>query len=65
LGQRFNVEAQHPDEFLVSLLDLEVTTVREAFVEMIADLRMSQLTSTEAAARLRDRGLIRAAQRLG
>jgi predicted nucleic acid-binding protein len=61
----FNIEPQHPDEFLVSLLDLDTATVREIFVELVADLRKSQLTSAEAAARLRDRGLIRAAQRLG
>jgi predicted nucleic acid-binding protein len=63
--QPFNIEAQHPDEFLVSLLDLDLTTVRETFVELVADLRKSQWTSAEAASRLRDRGLIRAAQRLG
>jgi hypothetical protein len=63
--QQFNVEAQHPDEFLISLLDLDIATVRETFVELVADLRKSQWTSAEAAARLRDRGLIRAAQRLG
>jgi predicted nucleic acid-binding protein len=63
--QPFNIEAQHPDEFLVSLLDLDIATVRETFVELVADLRKSQWTSAEAAARLRDRGLIRAAQRLG
>jgi predicted nucleic acid-binding protein len=63
--KRFNVKAQHPDEFLVGLLDLDLAMVRETFVELIADLRKSQWTSAEAAARLRDRGLIRAAQRLG
>ena len=63
--QPFNVQAQHPDEFLVGLLDLDLATVRETFVELVADLRKSQWTSAEAAARLRDRGLIRAAQRLG
>jgi hypothetical protein len=65
LLQRFEIAAQHPDEFLVGLLDIDVATVRETFVELVADLRKSQWTSAEAAARLRDRGLIRAAQRLG
>jgi hypothetical protein len=63
--QPFNIEAQHPDEFLVHLLDLDNATVRETFVELVADLRKSQWTMAEAAARLRERGLIRAAQRLG
>ena len=61
----FNIEAKHPDEFLIGLLDHDTATVRETFVELVADLRRSQWTSAEAAARLRDRGLIRAAQRLG
>jgi hypothetical protein len=63
--QPFNVEAQHPDEFLISLLDLDTATVRETFVELVADLSKSRWSITEAAGRLRDRGLIRAAQRLG
>src|SRR5689334_20717896 len=47
--QPFNIEVQHPDEFLVRLLDLDIGTVRETFVELVADLRRSQWTSAEAA----------------
>jgi hypothetical protein len=64
-GARTHEEVEHPDEFLVCLLDLDTATVRETFVELVADLRKPRWTSAEAAARLRERGLIRAAQRLG
>jgi hypothetical protein len=61
----FNIEAQHPDEFLVSLFDLDQSTVREAFTELVGSLSRPPSTYLEVVAALRRRGLIRAAQRLG
>jgi predicted nucleic acid-binding protein len=62
--RHFDIEAQHPDEFLVSLLDLDPSTVREAFTELVASLSRPPSTKIEVVAALRRRGLIRAAQRL-
>jgi predicted nucleic acid-binding protein len=61
----FDIEAQHPDEFLVSLFDLDQSTVREAFTELVGSLTRPPSTHIEVIAALRRRGLIRAAQRLG
>lgn len=34
----FDIEAQHPDEFLIRLFDLDASTVREAFTELVVSL---------------------------
>ncbi len=60
----FNIEAQHPDEFLVSVFDLDASTVREAFTELVSSLSRPPSTSAEVVAALLRRGLIRSAQRL-
>ncbi len=60
----FDIEAQHPDEFLVSLFDLDGSTVKEAFAELVASLSRPPSTNVEVVEALRRRGLIRAAQRL-
>jgi predicted nucleic acid-binding protein len=60
----FGIEAQHPDEFLVSLFDLDASTVKEAFIELVGSLSRPPSTSLEVVGALRKRGLIRAAQRL-
>jgi predicted nucleic acid-binding protein len=46
----FDIEAQHPDEFLVSLFDLDASTVREAFTELVASLSRPPSTSIEVVA---------------
>jgi hypothetical protein len=61
----FDIEAQHPDDFLVSLLDLDEATVATAFTELLASLRKGTKTGPEVIDRLRRRGLVRTAERLG
>lgn len=56
----FHIDAQHPDEFLVSLFDLDPTTVATTFTELVGSLRNPPLTTGEAVARLRNRSSMRA-----
>jgi predicted nucleic acid-binding protein len=64
LLEPFDVEPQHPDEFLVGLLDLNEATVRASFAQQIASLRRAPWTRAQMLERLRRRGLVRSGPRL-
>ncbi len=51
----FDIEAQHPNEFLVSLFDLDASTVREAFTELVGSLTRPPSTPVDVTAALRRR----------
>lgn len=53
----YGIEAQHPDEFVMHLVDLNETAVLEAVKRQLAALKKPAVTSDMLAGRLRDQGL--------
>jgi predicted nucleic acid-binding protein len=61
---QFHIEAQHPDDFLVSLLKADSDTVCAAFRRQRESLHNPPMTAEELLAKLEEHGLIRAVARL-
>jgi hypothetical protein len=61
---RFDIEAQHPDEFLLSLLDLAPGVVCAAVKRQRESLRNPPKTAQELLATLQSQGLTQAVARL-
>ena len=60
----YDIEAQHPDDFVLSLLDLHPAPVTAAVTEQAADLRDPPQTVPQTLERLRACGLDRTADQL-
>lgn len=60
----FDVEAVHPDEFMLGLLDLNAAVVATIFQEQVNDLRKPPTTMADSIGILRRRGLPRTADAL-
>ncbi|MGB9112275.1 MAG: PIN domain-containing protein [Acidimicrobiales bacterium] len=61
----FDIEAVHPDEFVLGLFDLNPAVVATVFQEQVNDLRKPPTTMTDAIDIVRQRGLPRTADALG
>jgi hypothetical protein len=59
------IEAQHPDEFVLNLLDLAPTVVAATIEEQAAALKSPPQTIAELLAKLRENGLVRTTKRVG
>ena len=57
---RYEIEAQHPDDFVCHLIDLDPAAVRTAFQKQLASLRRPPQTCDELLANLRKVGLPKA-----
>ena len=60
----YGIEAQHPDDFLVGLINLSPASVVTAFIEQVADLRQPIQTRQAILDRLHQIGLIRTANNI-
>ena len=55
------IEALHPDEFVLGMIDLNEAVVVTTFSELVADLKKPTITVAEALDALRRRGVSRTA----
>jgi len=60
----YDVEAVHPDEFVLGLIGISEAVVAATFSELVADLTKPPSTLSEALATFRTRGLARTADAL-
>ena len=58
------IEALHPDEFVLGMIDLNESVVVTTFSELVADLKKPTITVAEALDALRRRGVSRTADSL-
>jgi DNA-binding transcriptional ArsR family regulator len=61
---RYAIEAQHPDDFVLSLINLDVTAVARALREQAGALKNPPKTVGELLESLRQQGLVRSVARL-
>lgn len=57
--RRFNIEAQHPDQFVLDLIDLDAAAVEQVVLKQAADLRHPPRTVAELLETFRSQGLVR------
>jgi hypothetical protein len=60
----YEIEALHPDEFVLGLIDLSEAVVAATFSELVADLKKPPSTVAEALDEFRRRGMSRTADSL-
>jgi hypothetical protein len=61
---RYAIDAQHPDDFVLSLIDLDATAVARALRGQAAALKSPPRTAEELLEILRQQGLVRSVARL-
>ena len=62
--EKYDVEVQHPDEFILSMLDLNVEQTKRAFLNQVERLKNPSMTIDQALENLRACGVPRAADKL-
>lgn len=62
--REYDVEAKHPDDFVMDCLDLAPAVVATCVLEQAADLRSPPRSVYDVLATLRDRGLVQSVARL-
>src|SRR3954468_4018363 len=62
--QPYNIEAKHPDEFVIDTIDLSPGRVAAVIAEQAAALRNPPRSTAELLDTLRDQGLVRSVARL-
>jgi predicted nucleic acid-binding protein len=60
----FDIEAKHPDDFLVNCIDISASTVMQVMTEQSADYKKPHVTVPELFAALRGQGLVQSVAKL-
>jgi predicted nucleic acid-binding protein len=62
--QQYNIEAKHPDDFVIDVIDLSLGTVATVIAEQAAALRTPPRSTAELLDTLRAQGLVRSVAKL-